>query len=117
MQPNSRKEWEILRRQCAAYRWVFEGSGGNFAFDQTCADLGLDPVLVRRRLLSQARPRRDINLLVDWVFRQKEKTGPRSEPALIDLPSAVREFRRTHAGRAGRRRVQTHAACRYSRSK
>ena len=52
MLPSSRKEWEILRRQVAAYRWAFDGTGGEFTFDQTCRDLSLDPEIVRRKLLS-----------------------------------------------------------------
>lgn len=117
MQPSSRKDWEILRRQVAAYRWVFDGTGGDFTFDQTCADLGLDPVLVRRRLLSQARPRRDINLLVDWVVRQKEKPCAHRDPKDPCLVDAVRQFRAANAGRQGRRGAQTHAVCRYSTRK
>lgn len=113
MQPTCRKEWEILRRQVAAYRWVFGGTGGEFTFEQACLDLGLDPRLVRERLLSQARPRRDINLLVDWVSRQRERPGSRQEPDAISVPDAVREFRSMHGGKQGRRGVQTHAICRY----
>ncbi len=124
MQPSSRREWEDLRRQIASYRWVFCGTGGEFTFEQTCEDVGLDPELVRRQLLSQCRPRRDINLLVDWVVRQEKSQDMRSrtcsrrrasEP--FNLVDAVREFRSEHADREGRRGAQTHAVCRYGRKR
>jgi hypothetical protein len=120
MLPSSRKEWETLRRQVAAYRWAFEGAGGLFTFDQTCLDLRLDPALVRRKLLSLCRPERDINLLVAWAARQKEKAngncrgqGEDDRRVGSGLVDAVRDFRSRHGERAGRRGAQTHAVCRY----
>jgi hypothetical protein len=119
MRPESRKEWEALRRGVAAYQWVVEGTGGEFTFDQTCRDVGLDPAILRRRLLSMCQPRRDINLLVAWTVRHEKaqesrRLGRRPEPSeeAFDLVSAVREFREGHGHRTGRRGAQTHAKCR-----
>lgn len=115
MQPTTRKGWETLRRQIAAYRWAFCGTGGLFTFDQTCTDLGLDPHLVRRKLLSLCRPRRDINLLVDWVASQRERAcavRTADDAGCPDLVSAVQKFR-LQGDKQGRRGVQTHAVCRY----
>lgn len=120
MVPRTRKEWETLRRQVAAYRWVFDGTGGLFTFDQTCADLGIDPALIRRKLLSQARPEGDINLLVRWVSLQQErphKSPRRSRRRKGWLVRAVREFRQQAERRPGRRGAQTHAVCRYGRGR
>lgn len=120
MVPNTRKEWEILRRQVAAYRWAFEGTGGPFTFEQTCGDLGIDPALIRRKLLSQACPDRDINLLVRWVSLHTERTHkpPRQSRRRKGwLPKAVREFRLRAERRPGRRGAQTHAVCRYGRQR
>jgi hypothetical protein len=119
MQPTSRKEWEALRRGVAAYQWVVDGTGGEFTFDQTCRDVGLDPAILRRRLLSMCQPRRDINLLVAWTVRHEKaqesrRLGRRPEPSeeTFDLVTAVREFREGHGQRTGRRGAQTHATCR-----
>lgn len=113
MEPADRKGWEDLRRMAATYRWVFQGSGGAFTFEQTCEDVGLCPTLVRQRLLSQANPRRDINLLVDWVFSQPEKSRrPEQEPPRIC--DSVRKVRAAGGCRSVRRGAQTHAVCRYS---
>lgn len=121
MVPSTRKEWETLRRQVAAYRWVFHGTGGLFTFAQTCADLGLDPDLVRRKLLSQASPAGDINLLVRWVSLHKERThGPATKPDArlpgCGLVRAVRAVRK-RASKPGRRGAQSHAVNRYGRGK
>lgn len=119
MQPTSRKAWEILRRQIAAYRWVFDGTGGLFTFEQTCRDLGLDPRLVRAKVVSQCRPRRDINLLVEWVVRQEDRRDAKRRREDSDaggvgtsIVAAVRDFRRRYGSREGRRGAQTHAVCR-----
>jgi hypothetical protein len=119
MQPTTRKQREVLRRGVAAYRWVVEGTGGGFTFEQTCLEVGLDPAILRRRMLSLCRPRRDINLLVAWTVRhgnaqESRRLGRRPEPAqeTFDLVSAVRKFRERHGQRIGRRGAQTHAYCR-----
>jgi hypothetical protein len=118
MQPTCRKEWETLRRGIAAYRWVVDGTGGEFTFDQTCRDAGLDPAILRRKLLSQCQPRRDINLLVDWVVRHEKAHESKRRRDVVeveegfDLVSAVREFRLLNANKSGRRGAQTHAVCR-----
>lgn len=118
MQPANRKEWETLRRGIASYRWVFDGTGGDFTFDQTCRDVGLDPCILRRRMLSLCQPRRDINLLVDWVVRHEKAHESRCRKDCdeledgFDLVAAVREFRLLHGNKAGRRGAQTHAVCR-----
>ena len=116
----TRKMREVLRRQVAAYRWVFEGAGAPFTFDSVCLDLGLCPDLIRRQMLSLYQPEPDINLLVEWVGRQKERkyanrrgkdsTTRRVGPSIVD---AVADLRRSNGQRESRRGAQTHAVCRY----
>ncbi len=122
MLPNRRKAGEILRQQVAAYRWVFEGQGGDFSFDRTCEDVGLDPYLVRQKLLRQCDPPEDINLLVREVLRQEVLYAGRAKRRRKDqvaggvgtsIVPAVRDLRSRNATRSSRRGAQTHAVCRY----
>jgi hypothetical protein len=116
MEPSTQKEWEDLRRQVAAYRWVFCGTGGGFSFGMACEDLGLDPDILREKFLSQCQPRRDINLLVDWFLRQEDCLSRRRKRKAkeevdsdFDLVSSVREFRQQIGSQPGRRGAQSHA--------
>lgn len=121
MRPSCRKESEELLRQVAAYQWVFQGTGGEFTFDQTCRDVALDPLIVRRKLLSLCKPERDINLLVDWVVKHREKENGKRRRQVegagrvgTRIVDSVRDFRRRYGERSGRRGAQTHPFSRYA---
>lgn len=118
--PRDRMAKEVLRRQVAACTWVFNGTGGEFTFDQTCADVGLDPDLLRRKFVSACGLPRDINLLVRMVQSKKERSRDLSlrqdSPACgvgSGLVAAVRAVRSSDARRPGRRGAQAHAVCCY----
>lgn len=125
MAPTTRKELGLLRQQMAAYRWVFEGTGGDFSFEQTCDDVGLDACLIRRKLVSQCNPPEDINLLVRAVLREEMRHAGRSKHYRKNqtvggvgtgIVAAVRHIRSRNAQRSSRRGAQTHAVCRYQNS-
>ena len=108
----NRRNRESLRRQAAAYLWVFCGTGGDFSFDQVCEDLGLCGHLVRQRLLSECQPSEDINTVVRAALRNSgscpEEFG--DEKSIVEAVMKVRVRSGIRVGRIGR---QTHASCSY----
>ena len=118
--PKSRSECEYLLRQVAAYRWVFEGTGGAFTMESVCADVGLSPDVFREKIVSLANPPPDINRVVRWVVTNKECSDAnrrRKVPAARGLGAsivdAVRDFQRHNRSGEGRTRTRSNAVLRY----
>ena len=103
----SRKNVEILRRQVAAYRWVFDGTGGLFSFSWACEMCGRDPDVVREKIVAAHRPHRDIKYVVKIVVEYGEKYSARrphkhqgAGRMATSLADSVAAFRRQRYGAA-----------------
>lgn len=118
--PQSKKDCEYLLRQVAAYRWVFEGTGGAFTFESVCTDLGLSACTIRRKIVSLCDPPADINRVVRWVVTNKEcadanrRRKTKSHRGLgTSIVDAVRDFQRKNRTGASRAGTRSYAVLRY----
>lgn len=78
LEANRREDVYCQRALTAAshWRWVFMDSS-DFAlpFGLVCEELGLSESAVRRRIMAQCSPNRDINTLVSEVLRADEEAN------------------------------------------
>lgn len=118
--PTSKKDCELFLRQVSAYRWVFEGTGGDFTFESVCEDLGLPTHAIRQKIVSLADPPPDINRVVRWSVLNREcadanrrREGPRTRGLGSRIVDSVRDFQRQNRSGSGRARTRSYAVLRY----
>lgn len=62
--PASNSGRNHLAQACASWAWVFHGTGGDFAFNDVCDSVGLNPERCRKMFAYECRHGGDINTVV-----------------------------------------------------